>query len=195
MDPLQENCKRSGQIHIPAFGNWDYANDTPITQYFECARQAGLLRYSSSSGESDPYVRNTTTAAGGDLYAVDDHRHLHKPSRYHAAVAVAPPRKTRARDKRGANVKEVQRRQVKKVCDVTEPPRRQQSLQQNFNNNDVNKKKLHPQHDVVTATTVGARPPKAVDEDLYKIPPELLHSSKRKKMPGFFSCLVPACGS
>lgn len=92
--PLQENCKRSGQIHIPAFGNWDYANDTPITQYFECARQAGLLRYSSSSGESDPYVRGTTTAGGGDLYAVDDHRHhrhLHKPSRYHAAVA--PPRK------------------------------------------------------------------------------------------------------
>lgn len=69
----------------------------PITQYFECARQAGLLRYSSSSGESDPYVRGTTTATAGDLYAVDGHhhhhRHLYKPSRYHAAVAVAPPRK------------------------------------------------------------------------------------------------------
>lgn len=193
---MDENCKRSGQIHIPAFGNWDYANDMPITQYFECARQAGLLRYSSSSGESDPYVRGTTTATVGDLYAVDDHhhhhRHLYKPSRYHAAVAVAPPRKT----KRGSNVKEVQKRQVKKVCDVTEPPRKQQSLHQNFNNNNnVNKKKLHPQHDVVTATTIRARPPKAVDEDLYKIPPELLHSPKRKKMPGFFSCLVPACAS
>lgn len=89
------------------------------------------------------------------------------------------------RDKRGANVKEVQRRQVKKVCDVTEPPRRQQSLQQNFNNNDVNKKKLHPQHDVVTSTTVRARPAKAVDEDLYKIPPELLHSSKRVSFLSF----------
>lgn len=42
--------KRSGQI--PAFGNWEYVNDLPITQYFESARQAGLFRYSnSSSGE------------------------------------------------------------------------------------------------------------------------------------------------
>ncbi|KAI9186457.1 hypothetical protein LWI28_017422 [Acer negundo] len=41
----------------------------------------------------------------------------------------------------------------------------------------------------------SVRPPKAVDEDLYKIPPELLHSSNRKKMTGFFSCLVPACAS
>ncbi|KAI9077985.1 hypothetical protein K1719_040114 [Acacia pycnantha] len=28
-------CKRSA--HIPAFGNWDLANQLPITQYFECA--------------------------------------------------------------------------------------------------------------------------------------------------------------
>lgn len=59
-----KECKRSGQI--PAFGNWDYANDLPITQYFECARQAGLVRFSSSSGESDPCVR-----LDRDLYAVD----------------------------------------------------------------------------------------------------------------------------
>ena len=43
--------KRSGQI--PPFGNWDYANDLPITQYFESARQAGLIRFSSASGEFD----------------------------------------------------------------------------------------------------------------------------------------------
>ncbi|KAL8170246.1 hypothetical protein V2J09_022050 [Rumex salicifolius] len=37
--------------------------------------------------------------------------------------------------------------------------------------------------------------PKAVDEDLYKIPPELLHSRpKRKRGLGFFSsCLLPVC--
>ncbi|XP_020224892.1 uncharacterized protein LOC109806796 isoform X2 [Cajanus cajan] len=36
------------------------------------------------------------------------------------------------------------------------------------------------------------RTPKPIDEDLYKIPPELLHTSnKRKKMVGFISkCLV-----
>ncbi|KAL5069111.1 hypothetical protein RYX36_019998, partial [Vicia faba] len=45
---------RSGQI--PAFGNWDIANKLPITQYFENARQAGLIHYSSSSGETDLYA-------------------------------------------------------------------------------------------------------------------------------------------
>lgn len=65
----QDYYKRSGQI--PAFGDWDYANELPITQYFECARQAGLIRFSSSSGESaDAYVRSA------DLYAVN---HLNKP--------------------------------------------------------------------------------------------------------------------
>lgn len=61
---LKQEWKRSGQI--PAFGNWDFANEMPITQYFESARQAGLIRYSSSSGESDPYIRGDH-----DLYAVD----------------------------------------------------------------------------------------------------------------------------
>lgn len=37
------------------------AKDMPITQYFECARQAGVVRHSSSSGDSDR-----------DLYALDD---------------------------------------------------------------------------------------------------------------------------
>ncbi|KAL5072257.1 hypothetical protein RYX36_011241, partial [Vicia faba] len=49
-----EYWKRSGQI--PAFGNWDIANELPITQYFENARQAGLIHYSSSSGETDLYA-------------------------------------------------------------------------------------------------------------------------------------------
>ncbi|XP_048139177.1 uncharacterized protein LOC115732178 [Rhodamnia argentea] len=37
--------------------------------------------------------------------------------------------------------------------------------------------------------------PKPVDEDLYKIPDELLHAKPRKKRgSGFFSsCLIPAC--
>uniref|UniRef100_A0A7N0U6J7 Uncharacterized protein n=1 Tax=Kalanchoe fedtschenkoi TaxID=63787 RepID=A0A7N0U6J7_KALFE len=34
---------------------------------------------------------------------------------------------------------------------------------------------------------------KPVDEDLYKIPPELIHAYKRKKMVGFFSRLLPTC--
>ncbi|KAJ7978214.1 Pathogenic type III effector avirulence factor Avr AvrRpt-cleavage: cleavage site protein [Quillaja saponaria] len=174
-----EDYKRSGQI--PAFGNWDYANDLPITQYFECARQAGLVRYSSSSGESDPYVR-------GDLYAVD----FKKP-----AHTVPPPRKTRGRGKGGPapHVKENTKKQGKVCdCDVTEPPTRKPG----------NRSKQLDQYDTVPRShhpprprLPGARLPKPVDEDLYRIPPELLHTTKRKKMLGFISrCLVPAaCAS
>ncbi|XP_044480240.1 uncharacterized protein LOC123207021 [Mangifera indica] len=167
-------CRRSGQI--PAFGDWDYSNEMPITQYFESARQAGLLRYSSSSGESDLYIRRG--CGGGDLYAVN----YQKPPRN---VNVAPPRKTRVGEKRGLQVKEHKKQQqVKKVCDchVTQPPRKQPPPPRS-------------KYGVVTPTPLPVRPPKAVDEDLYKIPPELLRSHKRKKLPGFFSCLVPACAS
>ncbi|MBA0628415.1 hypothetical protein Godav_023140, partial [Gossypium davidsonii] len=45
---------RSGQI--PAFGDWDHANELPITQYFESAREAGLIRFSSSSAKPKPYL-------------------------------------------------------------------------------------------------------------------------------------------
>ncbi|KAF3566938.1 hypothetical protein DY000_02018643 [Brassica cretica] len=45
-------------------------------------------------------------------------------------------------------------------------------------------------HDVAPAS----RPPKPVDEDLYKIPPELIYSSRRKRRSGFLACLVP-CAS
>ncbi|KAI5562163.1 hypothetical protein BDE02_15G035900 [Populus trichocarpa] len=74
-----DEWRRSGQI--PAFGNWDQANDLPITLYFESARQAGLIQHSTnSSGECvHRYMRS-------DLHASD----FNKPSRYHV-----PPRKVR----------------------------------------------------------------------------------------------------
>ncbi|XVF57009.1 hypothetical protein PTKIN_Ptkin06aG0168100 [Pterospermum kingtungense] len=166
---MDDCCKRSSGL-IPVFGDWDYANELPITQYFECARQAGLIRFSSSSGESNPYDIPT------DLYAVDSRKH---------SGNLAPSRKvSRAREK--------QHVKGGRVRDLTEPARKQQHQ--------------HPHH-VAGSTTkqvknsvdlpkrLPVRPPKPVDEDLYKIPPELLHSSKRKKMPGFFSCLVPACAT
>ncbi|XP_022743524.1 uncharacterized protein LOC111294479 isoform X2 [Durio zibethinus] len=179
---MDDYCKRSGQI--PAFGNWDYANELPITQYFECARQAGLIRFSSSSGESNTYVP-------GDLYTVD----LRKHSRN-----LAPARKvSRVREKRREpHVKE--QKKAGRVCDVTEPPRKYQHqrphhvpISNKNNNNRTNSKQVKDA--VVPSNRLPLRPPKPVDEDLYKIPPELLNSSKRKKMPGFFSCLVPACAT
>ncbi|XWS57808.1 hypothetical protein CRYUN_Cryun09bG0205200 [Craigia yunnanensis] len=157
--------KRSGQI--PAFGDWDYANELPITQYFECARQAGLIRFSSSSGESNPYVP-------GDLYTVD----LRKHSRNFAPVRKV----SRVREKRGGpHVKE--QKKEGRVCDVTEPPRKYQHQHPHHvpisknNNNSTSSKQL--KDDVVPPKKLPVRPPKPVDEDLYKIPPELLHSSKR----------------
>ncbi|RDX69463.1 hypothetical protein CR513_51424, partial [Mucuna pruriens] len=167
-------CKRSTQI--PAFGNWDYANDLPITQYFESARQAGLVRYSSSSGESDPYVR-----ADHDLYAV----HFKKPLRSNMPPSTLK-KATRNREKRCPHVvvkeKEKEKDIVKmnprkqgKVCDVTEQAR----------------KPVNKLNDGVPRSPPPR--PKPVDEDLYKIPPELLRTTKRKKMLGFISkCLVPA---
>ncbi|PKI56417.1 uncharacterized protein LOC116197584 [Punica granatum] len=171
---------RSGQI--PAFGDWDYANDLPITQYFECARQAGLIRYSSSSGECD--VPRPTTNTPADLYAPPP----------------PPPRKTRAREKRCPNVKE--QKKAGRICDVTQPPTRPRHVATRHapaSRHNVDGK-LH-RNDAVSyprPRLAGAKPkpPKAVDEDLYKIPPELLHSSNRKKRLGFISrCLVPACSA
>ncbi|CBI28671.3 uncharacterized protein LOC100262060 [Vitis vinifera] len=151
-------CKRSGQI--PAFGNWDYANDLPITQYFESARQAGLIRFSSASGECDP------------SFASAPHPNRRPPPLHF--------QKENGRERRCSCAKE-QKKQGR-VCDVVAaPPRKQASAKQ--------RSKQQP-----PAPTKAARPPKAVDEDLYKIPPDLLHSSKRKKMWGIFpSCLVPTC--
>ncbi|KGN61322.1 uncharacterized protein LOC101218053 [Cucumis sativus] len=178
--------RNSGQIHlqhhqIPAFGDWDKAKDLPITQYFETARQAGLIRYSSSSGESGP------CPPPSDLYSAD----RMKPPPLPTTV-----RKGRVREKRYPHVglKEHHQIPIKKqqmmmmqqggrVFDVTETGGARKLKQ-----NDVSSISRPPPRSNLTTI------PKPVDEDLYKIPPELLHSSKRNKMKGLFSrCLVPAC--
>ncbi|XP_059308195.1 uncharacterized protein LOC132059570 [Lycium ferocissimum] len=50
---MEMEFKRSTGVQIPVFGEWDKANELPITQYFESARQAGLIRHSV---EDDLYV-------------------------------------------------------------------------------------------------------------------------------------------
>lgn len=65
--------------HIPAFGSWDVNNDLPITQYFESARQAGLVRYND--------------CRSGDLYKVHDLQYRAGPRTVsHAKVCKAPLR-------------------------------------------------------------------------------------------------------
>uniref|UniRef100_A0A803PU14 Uncharacterized protein n=1 Tax=Cannabis sativa TaxID=3483 RepID=A0A803PU14_CANSA len=161
--------RKSGQI--PTFGDWDYANDLPITQYFECARQAGLIRYSSSSGDSDPVHSRTPH----DLYALVDH-YPQKPSSRTATqtqtqTQTHQPRKGRGtREKRYPHVKEQKKQQQSKVCDVTDQPRKPSSKPH---------KAADHGHLNDAVPRRPAKLPKPVDEDLYKIPPELLHSSKR----------------
>lgn len=167
--------RRSGQLRkIPAFGNWDTVNDLPITQYFESAQQAGLTRFSSSSGD----------ASSGDLYAVDNPEKHH----HHYYIHSSAPRRTmkgKGGEKRcPPHLKEAPRggRQAVKVYDLPTAP-------------STHLKKL--QNDAVGSRQLprNRRAPKAVDEDLYKIPPDLLHQShEKKKKLGFISrCLVMPC--
>ncbi|CAO2836616.1 unnamed protein product [Amaranthus hypochondriacus] len=190
---MEEWKMRERGSQIPAFGNWEYVNDLPITQYFECARQAGLIRYSSSSGE-----------------CCDHHHHHHHQ---HPPTSVSPdfikPRTARPkqmnkgnREKRtgGTHGKEGSKKQGGKVFDVTstELPQSEQKVKRHIPSSTVaTVKKQQLQFQSVTLTQHPRKPPnpnpnpKPVDEDLYKIPPELL---KRKKRLGFISrCLVPPC--
>ncbi|KAL1202812.1 hypothetical protein V5N11_028110 [Cardamine amara subsp. amara] len=134
----ENDKKKSGQI--PRFGEWEEANEMPITQYFENPRQAEALKLASHHPRP---------------------RHLH-PSRQTAGT----------KEKRGPQ---------RRVRDV--------SSQTDKYYVDVNGVK-HFQTDVAPTS----KPPKPVDEDLYKIPPEFIHSSTRKRRPGFLACLVP-CAS
>ncbi|CAJ1976309.1 unnamed protein product [Sphenostylis stenocarpa] len=132
--------------HIPAFGNWDFTNEFPITRYFECATQPRPLRYTSSSAETR--LRSNPRALRN--YSKQD---------------------TRNKGRRCQHVNANRGR----VYDVSEQSKKPNGI-----------KKHRQVHDTVPRTT------KPVDEDLYKIPPELLHTSnKRKKIMGFISkCLV-----
>ncbi|XXG78737.1 hypothetical protein AAC387_Pa08g2617 [Persea americana] len=136
------------KYQIPAFGYWDFSDDLPITQYFESARHAGLLRYSAGDGERDLYG--------------DDFKMANVNVMMTTAAVSHPKIKRSLKPCQEEHVKE--QKKLGRVCDMTEEPRR-------------------------------TRAPKAVDEDLYKIPPELLHEKpKRSKMLGFLSrCLVLSC--
>ncbi|KAI4369470.1 hypothetical protein MLD38_017907 [Melastoma candidum] len=188
------SSKRSGQI--PAFGDWDYADDLPITQYFETARQAGLLnRYSSSSGEC---------GGGGSDDMNSDRRGRNKgnnvaPTRRHARGSGDAARKTRPTTTTTTTDNHKQQR-FPQVTGSDHFPKNKQSARRttaaapamhpNGYYDDDKAVSAYPRPTTMPAraTRVSAKP---VDEDLYKIPPDLLRTTKRKKMLGFFSCLVP----
>lgn len=85
---------------------------------------------------------------------------------------------TRPREKRCPHVKE--QNKAGRICDVTQPPARHRHVARRHAAHNDN---VH-QDDAVFSyprPTVPAqvKAPKAVDEDLYKIPPELLRSANR----------------
>ncbi|AED92538.1 hypothetical protein AtNW77_Chr5g0102471 [Arabidopsis thaliana] len=127
--------KKSGQI--PRFGEWEEANEMPITQYFENPRQAEALKLAS---------------------------HHPRPRHLHAQRQTAGTKEKRGPQRR---VRDVSAQSDKYYIDV----------------NGVKQFK----NDVA----LTCKPPKPVDEDLYKIPPEFIHSSTRKRRPSFLACLVP----
>ncbi|KAF8039266.1 hypothetical protein BT93_B1715 [Corymbia citriodora subsp. variegata] len=184
---------RSGQI--PAFGNWDYTNDLPITQYFDCARQAGLVRSHCSSSSSGECGRPQPHAAGG----LSEERHQHRRRRPTAAPLGVPSGKTRVREKRLAHVKEPKKQSRTCDGDLPEPPKEERyvSVTGHDKNRTVNKLQADDAGSVpYPQMPQRRRPPKPVDEDLYKISPDLLRTTKRKKMLGFISrCLAPACSA
>ncbi|KAJ8464288.1 hypothetical protein OPV22_026840 [Ensete ventricosum] len=124
---------------IPAFGNWDYSDELPITQYFESAAQAGLIRDQCSSGDDK----------------------LSKP-----AAAPVKPVGCHNEVKKGGGKGEKLRRKQERECGVTPQDNSQRR---------------------------PGRAPKAVDEDLYKIPPELLYQKPKKVQKRFLRSPWPAC--
>ncbi|KAG0462627.1 hypothetical protein HPP92_021103 [Vanilla planifolia] len=141
-----EAAKDMKKWHIPAFGNWEYCDEMPITQYFESARQAGLCRASFGNGGEDDLLK----------------------------VPVAMPLKS------GHHCRKQGRKKSRRRAEE-----RQQTKQ-----------------GIISKEVVGqpGRPntfaPRAVDEDLYKIPPEFLRQKPKKKTllrKLFSGCLCINC--
>ncbi|KAI3968747.1 hypothetical protein MKX01_028897 [Papaver californicum] len=173
---------------IPTFWNWDFSDGLPITQYFESARQAGLVRY--SCGDRDLYG-----AVADDFLYSNRHSYQHdiiKPP----SITVVSRRETKGgvpREKRYSNNNISIKEQKKhgRIYDVTEPAKHHQQHHSSNSYEEEVEQYHHHQHNIPRPQKI----PKAVDEDLYKFPPELLYKPKRNKMLGFFSCLVPTCAA
>ncbi|KAI3941134.1 hypothetical protein MKW98_009204 [Papaver atlanticum] len=200
MDLVMDDFKRR-RNQIPSFGNLNFSDVTglPITQYFESA--AGLVsRYSSCCRDHR------------DLYcAVDDYDFIYldpPPHTYNHHLIIKPPpssvtvvSRTKMKggggvpsDKRFTNRSIKEQKKQGRLYDKTEPPEKHHRRHHSSKN--PHEDEIHHYHEHYIPPHPKRIPPKAVDEDLYKIPPELLlHKPKRKKMFGFFSCLVPTCAA
>ncbi|KAL8138941.1 hypothetical protein V2J09_004942 [Rumex salicifolius] len=161
-----DSYQESRRGQVPAFGSWECAeNGLPFTQCFESARQAGLVRY----GRYPPPSQERDLYVAGDLYQND----VVTP-----AVIVVPRRRTKGGH---AHAKKQRHHQ------------HQEWIYNDDSSHDIIKGGLHYPPSPAPAPRRAAF--KAVDEDLYKIPSDLLRPRpKRKGGFGFFSsCLMPVC--
>ncbi|KAL3654015.1 hypothetical protein CASFOL_003696 [Castilleja foliolosa] len=169
-----EYSRKSGQI--PAFGDWENANEMPITKYFECARQAGLVRC-TCSGECGASFLDSSDLYGGSFGDTLPRR-----------VYDVPRRKTSGINKGVSHTKDRSTKQFNKVETSTDRPRKQRSAQNHYS-----KQRRKSGNTISPKSSVTVKP---VDEDLYKISPGLAKVPKRKKMLQFFtSCIAPPCAA
>ncbi|KAI0492712.1 hypothetical protein KFK09_026988 [Dendrobium nobile] len=144
---MEEMMKRQ----IPAFGNWEYYDDIPITHYFDYVSQSGL--FPPCFFCEDDLFKVPVAMPLKYAYPYDDHccRKVRKVS-------------GAGEEKNNKKVQE-QKKQAKVSNTTAAEPRRRIS-------------------------------PMAVDEDLYKIPPELLYPKPKrtKVLRTFFSgCMGIGC--
>ncbi|KAF9610656.1 hypothetical protein IFM89_023912 [Coptis chinensis] len=176
--------------HIPAFGNWDYEDGLPITQYFESARQAGLFHYTSYDGEGDlysysgyydekdynnSYLKPISNIACKKEFCMGEERN---EIDYYLGFSVVSPFCFELLISFF-------------VCT--------KGSEKNYYPHVKEQKKQGRVHDLTrTARPYVHTAPKAVDEDLYTIPPDQLQYTypKKRKMFGFLSrCLAPSCAA
>ncbi|RRT59513.1 hypothetical protein B296_00017353 [Ensete ventricosum] len=84
--------------HIPAFGSWDYCDDLPITQYFESAMQAGLVRGRPFGGEDADFFKVTADTPVERQYQQGQQRKQGKASDVTAQTTPRRPRAAKAVD-------------------------------------------------------------------------------------------------
>ncbi|KAL9685010.1 hypothetical protein QQ045_022456 [Rhodiola kirilowii] len=210
--------RNKAQNQIPAFGNWDSDHDqVPITHYFESYPRPPppppppSLHSSITRASVYPYAANyprfysntgyveVEDELHNSLFAARDEFHLHgvydgRPPQYSPNTLqtilgeVKGQCGTRRRGRRRSCLDN-----SRKVFDVTEAT---PTESYSGPNDAVRDTDLYGVASVQNIYQDESKKSKAKDEDLYKIPPELLRNSKRKKVRKFFAkCFVTICAS
>ncbi|CAA7405016.1 unnamed protein product [Spirodela intermedia] len=153
---------------FPQFGNWECYDDLSMTQYFESTSQTGLKRQDAAGSGSrvgrgrNPYYPPPVPHCY--YYGVDSEGALFKVPVLAPVVLTDYPWKTTKEASANKRTKQYRHQRQQHL-------KREQRKQGKVYDYDV----------TVQLPARPPRPPKAVDEDLYKIPPELLRRKLGKK--------------